>query len=113
MVPWLGGYALADALRRAEAEPYAAKRELAARVVGLYHGEDAARAAAERFDLIHRQHGVPEDVTVVYTDDRAVSDIRDQTKASIERGIDFLLDEQRFDPNRSVLKRLLGAERRR
>jgi 1-acyl-sn-glycerol-3-phosphate acyltransferase len=51
--------------------------------------------------------------TVRATDDVAVSDIRDQTKASIERGIDFLLDEQRFDPNRSVLKRLLGAERRR
>jgi len=47
------------------------------------------------------------------TDDRAVSAIRDQTKASIERGIDFLLDEQRFDPNGSVLKRLLGTERRR
>jgi len=37
------------------------------------------------------------------THDRAVSDVRDLTKASIERGIDFLLDEQRFDPNRSVL----------
>lgn len=47
------------------------------------------------------------------TDDRAVSDIRDRTKASIERGIAFLLEEQRLDPNRSVLKRLLGAERRR
>ena len=58
--------------------------------------------------------GEPIDTSAVRTtDDRTVSDIRDQTKASIERGIDFLLDEQRFDPNRSVLKRLLGAERRR
>jgi 1-acyl-sn-glycerol-3-phosphate acyltransferase len=58
--------------------------------------------------------GEPIDTSAVRTtDERAVSDIRDQTKASIERGIDFLLDEQRFDPNRSVVKRLLGAERRR
>jgi 1-acyl-sn-glycerol-3-phosphate acyltransferase len=47
------------------------------------------------------------------TDDRAIGGIRDQTKASIEAGIDFLLEAQRTDPNRSVLKRLLGAERRR
>jgi tyrosyl-tRNA synthetase len=31
----------------------------------IYHGADAAKAAAERFDLIHRQHGVPEDVELV------------------------------------------------
>jgi tyrosyl-tRNA synthetase len=65
MASGLTGEALAEAVRRAEIEPYPAKRELASLIVGLYHGEEAARAAAERFDLIHRQHGVPEDVPVV------------------------------------------------
>jgi tyrosyl-tRNA synthetase len=65
MASGLEGGALAAALRRAEAEPYPAKRELASLIVGQYHGEEAARAAAERFDLIHRRHGVPEDVPVV------------------------------------------------
>ena len=60
----LRGEALEQALARATESPYAAKRALAARVVELYHGAEAAAAAAERFDLVHRQHGVPEDVPV-------------------------------------------------
>lgn len=47
------------------------------------------------------------------TDDRGIGEIRDRTKTSIERGIAFLLDEQRSDPQRSVRSRLLGPERRR
>jgi 1-acyl-sn-glycerol-3-phosphate acyltransferase len=50
--------------------------------------------------------------TVAAADDRAVGRIRDQTKTAIEQGISFLLDEQRADPQRSVVKRLLGPERR-
>lgn len=66
-------YRLASGLRGAELEagiagsksaPYPAKRALAARVVELYHGAEAAAQAAARFDLIHRQHGVPEDIPV-------------------------------------------------
>jgi len=58
--------------------------------------------------------GEPIDTSAVATtDDRAVGDIRDRTKASIERGIAFLLDEQRADPHRSVFDRLTGPERRR
>src|SRR5690606_41788390 len=33
-----------------------------AAIVHQYHGAAAASRAAERFDLVHRQHGVPEDV---------------------------------------------------
>jgi tyrosyl-tRNA synthetase len=55
---------LAAAVEQARKEPYPAKRALAARIVELYHGAEAAARAAERFDLIHRQHGVPEDVPV-------------------------------------------------
>jgi 1-acyl-sn-glycerol-3-phosphate acyltransferase len=50
--------------------------------------------------------------TVEATDDRAIADIRDQTKTAIEQGIAFLLEEQRVDPQRSVVRRLFGPERR-
>ena len=39
-----------------------AKRRVAAEVVALYHGRDAAEAAERRFDTVHRQHELPEDV---------------------------------------------------
>jgi tyrosyl-tRNA synthetase len=60
----LRGAPLAAAVERAGREPYPAKRALAARIVELYHGAEAAARAADRFDLIHRQHGVPDDVPV-------------------------------------------------
>jgi tyrosyl-tRNA synthetase len=58
----LRGEELGAAIRRSEQEPYAAKRELAARIVGEYHGEEAATQAAERFDTVHRRREVPDDV---------------------------------------------------
>jgi tyrosyl-tRNA synthetase len=39
-----------------------AKRRVAREVVRLYHGADAAEAAERRFDTVHRQHQVPDDV---------------------------------------------------
>jgi 1-acyl-sn-glycerol-3-phosphate acyltransferase len=45
-------------------------------------------------------------------DEATVRRIRETTKTAVEKGIAFLLDEQANDPNRSVLKRLLGPERR-
>ena len=45
-------------------------------------------------------------------DEATVRHIRETTKTAVEKGIAFLLDEQANDPNRSVLKRLLGPERR-
>lgn len=41
------------------------KRRLAREIVALYHGEEAARAAEERFDAQFRRHEVPEDVPEV------------------------------------------------
>jgi tyrosyl-tRNA synthetase len=64
----LRGAALDAALQRSANEPYTAKRELAASIVERYHGGDAAREAAERFDLVHRRHGVPDDVPTVSVD---------------------------------------------
>ncbi len=42
--------------------PNEQKRRMAGAVVELYHGPEAAREAEERFDLVHRQHAVPDDV---------------------------------------------------
>jgi tyrosyl-tRNA synthetase len=61
----LRGEELQAALRTVEAEPYRAKRELARRIVSRYHDESAADEAAARFDLVHRQRGVPDDIAVV------------------------------------------------
>lgn len=49
-------------LRSGATHPNQAKRLLARSVVSLYWGEDAAVAAEEKFDLVFREGGVPEDV---------------------------------------------------
>jgi tyrosyl-tRNA synthetase len=56
-------------LRRVEAGlasavggPNAAKRRLAREVVDLYHGAGSGEAAEERFDLVHKRGGIPEEV---------------------------------------------------
>lgn len=61
----LRGEELENALGVAETDPYLSKRTLAGLIVGRYHGEEAARGAARRFDVVHRQRGVPDDVPVV------------------------------------------------
>ena len=51
-----------DRLRSGDLPPLAAKRLLAATIVGLYHGADAARAAEAEFDRVFRDHAAPSDV---------------------------------------------------
>ena len=46
------------------------------------------------------------------TDETTVHRIREVTKAAVEKDVAFLCEEQKNDPNRSVIKRLLGPERR-
>src|SRR6266516_139173 len=41
------------------------KRRMAREVVDLYHGQGAGIAAEERFDAVHREHRVPDDVPTV------------------------------------------------
>jgi tyrosyl-tRNA synthetase len=45
--------------------PAEAKRRLAREIVRMYHGEAAAEDAQERFDLIHKKGGIPEDIKEV------------------------------------------------
>jgi len=49
-------------LAEAGRDPLAAKRWLAADLVTQYHGGQAAEAARQAFDHVHRQGGVPEDL---------------------------------------------------
>lgn len=58
------GDELEQALARVHAEPYAAKRALARRIVETYHGTEEACAAEERFDLVFRARATPDDVPV-------------------------------------------------
>ncbi len=42
--------------------PNAEKRRMARTIVDLYHGAGSGEAAERRFDLVHKQHLIPEDV---------------------------------------------------
>jgi tyrosyl-tRNA synthetase len=54
-------HGLADGSRHPNQE----KRRMAREIVALYHGPEAAGAAEERFDLVHREHEIPQDVEEV------------------------------------------------
>jgi tyrosyl-tRNA synthetase len=60
----------ADALDRGLGDgtvrPNEAKRRMAREVVDLYHGAGAGEAAEERFNLIHREHEIPDEVANVH-----------------------------------------------
>ena len=43
-------------------EPVVAKRALAGRIVERFHDAAAAEAAEARFDTVHREHGIPDDI---------------------------------------------------
>jgi tyrosyl-tRNA synthetase len=47
---------------RATGEPYAAKRTLARAIVARFHGAEAAGDAEARFDQVHRQKEIPDDI---------------------------------------------------
>lgn len=64
----LRGDELERAMCGVETDPYPAKRSLAGLIVQTYHGGEAAEQAAARFDLVHRQRGVPDDVPLVEVD---------------------------------------------
>lgn len=45
--------------------PNEAKRRLAREVVDLYHGADAGAAAEDRFNIVHREHEIPDEIADV------------------------------------------------
>jgi tyrosyl-tRNA synthetase len=50
------------------AHPNDEKRRMARAIVDLYHGEGAGEAAEARFDLVHKDHEIPDDVSEVVID---------------------------------------------
>jgi tyrosyl-tRNA synthetase len=54
--------------------PDLAKRRLARQIVTRYHGEEAARTAEERFDRVHREREIPDDVPDVAIPAEAIRD---------------------------------------
>jgi tyrosyl-tRNA synthetase len=57
-------------------DPWAEKRRLAREVVDLYHGEGSGAAAEERFDLVHRDREIPDQVDEVSIPPETVRDGR-------------------------------------
>jgi len=98
----LRGGELDEALARCGAEPYSAKRSLAARIVTQYHGIDAAGAAAERFDQVHRRREIPEDIPTV-----AVSGADPQLVEGTEVWLPRLLVRAGLAPSTSQAARLV------
>jgi len=52
-------------LKDGSLDPWDEKRRLAREVVDLYHGQGSGAAAEERFDRVHREHELPEEVPEV------------------------------------------------
>jgi tyrosyl-tRNA synthetase len=57
--------AIERGLRDGTVHPNEAKRRLAREVVDLYHGAGAGPAAEKRFNAVHREHEIPDDVPSV------------------------------------------------
>jgi tyrosyl-tRNA synthetase len=54
-----------EGLRDGAIHPRDLKARIAERIVAMYHGEDSAKAAAERFDRIFRMGEIPKDVELI------------------------------------------------
>ncbi len=63
---------LADGSR----DPWTEKRRMAAEVVELYHGSGAGERADERFEAVHREHELPDDVSEASIPEGAIRDGR-------------------------------------
>jgi tyrosyl-tRNA synthetase len=53
---------VAAGLRERSLDPWSQKKRLAREVVDLYHGDGAGAAAESRFDQVHRERELPDDV---------------------------------------------------
>jgi tyrosyl-tRNA synthetase len=65
-----------EAIERGGPQAAAAKRGLARDVVDMYHGTGAGEEAERRFDVVHKQHEVPQDVPEIALPARAVENGR-------------------------------------
>jgi tyrosyl-tRNA synthetase len=54
--------ALEDAIRQGQMHPMEAKKKLAWEIVDIFHGSEAADAAAAHFARVHQQRELPQDI---------------------------------------------------
>ena len=55
-------------------EPWVEKRRMARQVVDLYHGPGAGEAAEARFDQVHREHELPDEIEELSIPQDAIRD---------------------------------------
>jgi tyrosyl-tRNA synthetase len=84
--------------RDPEAPAVDAKRALGRRLVARFHGEDAASAAEQHFDRLHKQHLPPEEIEELRLSSDLVSDGKVHLPALVAR---------HFNVSRSEARRLL------
>ena len=93
-----------EGLADGSANPAHEKRRLARAVVDLYHGAGAGHAAEERFDRVHRDRRLPEDVAEV----PVPSEVFDRRGGSWAASVPALLEALGLASSRSEARRLLS-----
>jgi tyrosyl-tRNA synthetase len=68
--------------------PMSLKRYLARTIIRMYHDEDAAQAAEKHFNLVHKEHDVPDDIPLFSLDGkkRRLIDLMVETKLASGTG---------------------------
>jgi len=81
--------------------PREAKKRLAREIITLYHGAEAAQAADDEFERVHRQHEVPDDMPEVAVPDEICD-------AAGHARVTALLVASGLAPSSGEAKRLIG-----
>jgi tyrosyl-tRNA synthetase len=84
----------------AETHPREAKKRLAREIITLYHGAEAAQAADDEFERVHKEHQVPDDMPEI----AVPAEICD---ASGNARVTALLVAAKFAPSSGEAKRLI------
>jgi len=92
-------------LREGTVHPNEAKRRLAREVVDLYHGQGAGTAAEERFNAVHREHEVPDEIARVHVPAGVFAEREDGVRVVY---VPALLEAMGLVGSRSEARRLQG-----
>ena len=90
-------------LREGTVHPNEAKRRLAREVVDLYHGPEAGAAAEERFNAVHREREMPEEVPEVRVPESVFGEEKDGVRVVY---VPALLEAMGLVTSRSEARRL-------
>jgi tyrosyl-tRNA synthetase len=90
-------------LREGTVHPNDAKRRLAREVVDLYHGPGAGVVAEERFNVVHREHEIPDEVPDVRVPASVFGEEKDGVRVAY---VPALLEAMGLVASRSEARRL-------